>query len=364
MNNQKKQKESYVKTISKKAKLGLLFLFSPSLYCSAKTDKTPLSPITYNDIAQPAKFAKMTRVTQISSQEITERITPILQKHLAERNYNRVYLAEKFIIFYNQNRHLFNTPLKAFVAFDTKQYAKDKHNGVCFGLTKALFDKLPSDLHAYKIGAILPNRYQQNGWHLFPHTAIVIPYENPIEPVDKGYILLDTNFQISVPIVLRYGDKPVAVDLGKKGTWQFQLKANKIICHIFKEQNKTFDTIHDVMVYVLQEYLNGEEAALKTMIASDRRLPIVSQYENGVYKAHLRIDLVKKSLSSAIHGTYQPLISFEEFLSGKKRFDQTFANYLNMDVKKLNSTIETIIKNSDVLNSLTEQYFELLDHEK
>jgi len=340
---------------------GILISFFGSYFLrgSNKTNK-----VFYEDLSRPAKFSEITKKMNLGSQEIVDQVMPILQDHLVGRKYDRFFLVSKFIDFYNENKSSYGSVIEAFVAFDTRAYDKEKANGVCFALTQDLLDSLPENLYAYKIGAILPGRYQQAGWHLFPHAAIVIPFENSEDLSDSGYVLLDPNFDISFPVVLRYKADPVEVDMGRKGLWKFVLRENKIVCHIFlakTEKHDLINAIYDTMIYILKEYQNPEDAALKTMIAADRGIPIVSRDEHGKHKAHLKIDLRKKVISSSIYEKREPLISFDDFVAGVKEFDQQFAALMHMNVEFLNNFVRKIIKNADTLDTLYKEYFSLLN---
>jgi len=323
--------------------------------------------IKFNDISSPVKFTEITQKTTMSSKEIVRIVTPILMEHMSRKNYNRLYLAEAFIDFYNKNQLQYTSSIEALVSFDIKKYETEKDNGICFSLTQDLFDRLPCSIQACKIGAILPGRYQQKGWHLFPHTAIIIPFENPEDFSDTGYILLDPNFDISTPIVLKRESQSTYIDMGKKGKWKFHLVKNKIMCYMFSNEKKNQDSsykIYDVMIYILNEYRNSADSALKTMIATDRGIPIVSRDENGKHIAHMKIDLNKRVVSSSVYERRKPLISFEDFSSGKQEFDREFAELLNMDIDSLNRSIRKIINNVSILETLSEEYFLLLNSEK
>ncbi len=286
-----------------------------------------------------------------SSKALSEKLSPILAKHLKDTNYDRLHLVEQFLGFYLQGSV---KPLEALAAFQPDIKVEPWKGTSCYGLMEDLHARLPRELSAKKIPAFLAKRFQQKGWANLSHTALLIKYASPLDLSDRGYILLDPNFDIECPIILKQDGTPYLVDMRHKGVWSFHLEGDRIVCDR-KDGGPEWRT-----VYEIREYLNSPAVAIKPMIATDRRISCVARNEKGECQAHININLDLEEVSWAIGYEKQPAYSFADMKAGKKIFSEEFASKFSLSQKELHSVLLKIINNKPTLDQLRDDYLDLL----
>jgi len=294
-----------------------------------------------------------------SSLEISNEITPLIRKHLKSTNYDRIHLVEQFVDFcikIKENSNEFDKfeVIKAMADFEPNMSVEIYNGSSCCGLTMLLFDQIPEKFNAYVIPAQLNTKFKQKGWSKYSHTAILISYASPIDKSDRGYILLDPNFDIDEPIILLEDGTPFYVDLKDKGKAALFLEKNKIIFS-FVDHPEFGD-----LVYEIKNYYNPFEVGVKPMIA-DGRISCVSRDEHGVHLGHLNIVLDKAYISWSINYKKMPPIPFQDFVDGGHRFTENFASLFNLTAKSLNETILKIISNLDIILDFTSIYYDLVE---
>lgn len=293
----------------------------------------------------------------LGSQEIVDKVRPTLEQHLVGTNYDRLHLVEQFLDHYHKEKEKNQKlePLEALATFVPDINVEPYKGSSCHGLAINLLDEIPKELHGYHISAVLPKRFQQQGWPVLSHTAVAIPYQNPVDKSDKGIVLLDPNFDIEVPIVLKEDGCPFVVDMREKGYWVFALKEKNIFCWDAKKFSED-----PIMTYDLRHYLNPVAVSVKPMIATDERISMVSRDRNGSHLAHLNIIFKNEQVSSSVEYKKRPLISFVDFFDDHLNFDSTFTNRFRLQEKELNSSIKKIISDVEVLKTLRKQYLEIV----
>lgn len=307
-----------------------------------------------------APFYHITTKSILGKEELKNILQPLLSKHLQSTVYNRLYPIVDFLKYY---KTLKNVPiLDALKNYDIKKVALQKENyGSCFTLINQMFADLPSGLNAHFIPVKLSKKFRQDGWDEFSHTAICIYYENQKDKNDKGFVILEPNLDVPVPLFFsKTGDK-TTVDMGpKRGLWTFEFDGNEVICcgherpgekpwsQQEKEDNK-------IIFIVDRGVIAPYDYALRPMMATDETMSVVSRNAQGVHTAHLKLNLPKKTITCSLNGKYLPQRTFEEFLK-KPSFEKDFCKVLKMDRARLAEAVVEVIKSQDLLKQLREDF--------
>lgn len=319
--------------------------------------------ILLSQISKTPQFDTAPSATPMGSAQIASVISPLLHKHLESTNYDRLHLAEQFIeVFSNQQKGSPEvTPLEAFAAFNPNVSIETYSGGSCYSLTQDLFQQIPKEFNAYTVGSTLPQRFKQPGQAAISHTAVVIPFVNPTDPLDLGCILLDPNFDIEIPIILNKDGSKVKVNVKGKGEWTFLFHKDNILC--FTDAINSAIPLEDqaAMTYSLEKYINGFEVGLKPMIAADRKISLLSRNSEGYHKVHLNVNLTNEMILWSIGDVRQAPIPFAEFLDGKE-FSDDVANALHLSKDSLNNSLRKIIVNKELLNRLNADYLDLVSN--
>lgn len=330
---------------------GMLFLPTQLSNAPAKPERDLLFEISEKPRFRPLKEERV-RMSAASIQKIVQ---PLLQRHLAEKSYDRLHIVEEFIDFFYEKRkeHPQLTPLQALASFQPDTSTEKYRGSLCYGLTDDLFDQLPKKLKAIRVPSTIPVRFQQNGWPQYCHSAIVIVYENPKDSADKGYILLDPNFDIEFPVVLKHDGSPTFIDVKEIGRWSYAVRGGAIECR--DSVNKKLQ-----MKYLLQHYDNHVQVGVKPIIATDRKISLYSRDLTGNQLAYVNVKLDKNLVYSSVKYKKQKPLSFDLFIQGDG-FDTAFVKKLGFShTAHLNKSIKKIVENRELLTQLNREYMELL----
>jgi hypothetical protein len=310
-------------------------------------------------LIQPPLFEAGSKA-YLPSEEIIAKVTPILQSHLVDTNYDRVGVAMQLIDYY-QNRMCSLSEIKRF-EYNTR--LRKGRGGACVSLTLDILSKIPTELNAYVVAAVLPKKYHQFAAPLFCHTAVLIAFENPKESNDQGYVLLDPSFDFSEPIVLYRNGANYSCDGGGEGIWVFAIDRDMITCQIHPQElsdsltEEESNRLH--MIYRTDRLINPVESSALPMALIDRRLSLLARESNGTHTAHLNIELDKGQIVWAMHETRRLPISFDHFFKGDFVFDEPFASCLGMSADELHANILYVLQNKHILDELYIQYLELI----
>lgn len=315
---------------------------------------------TLDQISAPCRFGPLSeKKVVMSSAEIVREVTPLLQQHLEETNYDRVHLVEQFLQFCDENWHSSDQTLLSTLAnFEPDTNVKKWHGNSCYGLNEDLCARLPEHLQPQQIPAILSKRFQQKGWSQYSHTAVLIAYASPIDPLDEGFILLDPSFDIDEPIVLSRNRGPVLVSMKEKGDSLFSLIATSE-GDVIQSQNLTHPEEGDT-IYELKQYFNAAKVGVKPMIAADRKISLVSRDKLGTHLGHINVLLDKGLISWSMNYQKQEPFTFEEMLYQGKGFSEEFARSFHISADDLNQAVRNIILHRQVLQQLYKEYLDLL----
>lgn len=285
-----------------------------------------------------------------SAEELSYLLTPILEEHLKMTNYDRLHLVRQFLDFYESKSGKMNS-LEVLSLFKPDTSIALTRGSSCYGLIDELYDRLPAELNARRIPAVLGKRFQQKGWAKPSHVALLIKYASD---KDEGYVLLDPNFDIEIPIILKSSGEGFVVDMKNKGRWNFRLKGDQIIVNHLNG-GEEWNTVYD-----LKEYLNSSDVAIKPMIAGDRKICLISRNAKGEQQAYFSINLDQKEILWAIGYERQPSISFDDFLNQKNSWSPDFYSKFSFSKEELDTLIVKTIHQAPLLDKLREQYFDLL----
>ena len=285
-----------------------------------------------------------------SAEDLSHLLTPILEDHLRETNYDRLHLVRQFLDFYESKSGKM-TPLEALGFFQPDTSLTHARGSSCYGLIDDLYDRLPAELNARRIPAVLGKRFQQKGWAKPSHVALLIKYTYG---GDQGYVLLDPNFDIEIPIVVKSSGEGFVVDMKNKGRWNFRLLGDQIIVNNLNGGSE-WNTVYD-----LKEYLNSTDVAIRPMIAGDRKICMISRNKKGEQQAYFSVNLDQKEILWSIGYDRQPSISFEDFLNQKCPWSYDFYSQFSLSQEEIDSLVIKTIHQAPVLDQVREQYFELL----
>jgi len=96
--------------------------------------------------------------------------------------------------------------------------------------------------------------------------------------------------------------------------------------------------------------------ALKPMIASDTIPSIVIRDKNGTHVAHLKLNLIKRTITCSVNGKYLPKQTFEEFMK-EPRLSPLFCDRLNFSSCELIEAVKKIITHTKVLDILRNSWY-------
>ena len=300
--------------------------------------------------------------TTLPGHEIVRKVKPILTQHLVDTNYDRVGVGMQLIDYY-QNQ---DCDLPQILSFKYKSELRNGRGAPCVGLTLDILSKIPDEVNAYIVAAILPNRYQQFAAPQYCHAAVLIAFESFEDPSDNGYILIDPSFDLAEPILLYRNSKSYIYNAGRKGIWVFSIDHDTIVCQIYpKGMLSAQITAEEAgqwrMIYRTDQLANPLESSAIPMALIDRRLSLLARDVDGYHTSHLNIELDKGQIVWDLHEKRQTPIHFNQFYNGSYEFDEEFASFLHMKSSDLNGDIMYILNHQNILNELYVQYLELIE---
>ena len=196
-------------------------------------------------------------------------------------------------------------------------------------------------------------QYLQKGWPLLSHTALLMAFEDK-QKQESGYFLLEPNFDIPEGIRLTRNGPPFVYKTKNGDTWTFTLdeKNHRIVC--------SSDKLQESMYYLLKEYRNSEKVAIKSIIAADRKIPMVSRGAKGEHLAHVTIFLDEKVIRFALDDKREPALSFADYLNGKHNFTDHYCKRLHITQEALSDLVRKIVTHAEVLDTLYAEYMTLI----
>ncbi len=335
----------------KRLKKYTFILFVQIVLFSAKTSSA--SNVDIESISQRPILSEIFSWTPMSSETISKIVDPILKSYLKESNYDRLDLIIQYIRYHEISLQTDPslTPLQTLKSFNPNLSLGMLNGSSCFGHYLDLFTKIPSDLITYPVPATIFCPQQQYCWPTFAHVTLIIPFNNPDNKEDVGYILLDPVLKMESPLIITLSGQPQIRNLKEKGLCTFFYENEKIISQT--EDNLT-------MTYYLKEFTNFIEAGLKPILAADRKITLYSRTELGEVIASLVLLLDTNTLRYRLKGQPIKEISFTDFLSGTTVPEDALASELHINEEKLLSSIQEIITHTDLLNELYTNYINLV----
>ena len=172
--------------------------------------------ITIDDIAPSPHFFSIPKYkAPFSSQVLLSQLSPVLRDHVVQNNFDQFHPLVQFIDFYNEAKREKPTvsPLEVLSKFPGQQFLSD-HGGYCYTLVQDLLDKLPSEIQKYSYKAVgtQSKRHYYPGHPYIYHVVLVIPFQNPLDMEDGGYILLDPALSIIDPVVVKKNGELTYID--------------------------------------------------------------------------------------------------------------------------------------------------------
>jgi|GEM_PF-6988065 len=315
--------------------------------------------ITPKDLYEEPIFTEISYWNSIGSKELCEILPPILKKHLKNTNGDRLSTAELYVLHHEAiaSTNPGIDPLETLASFPVEHPISKLKGSYCFGMNDLLLSELPKELKAYTVPSVPFPSVIQPFWPAICHVALIVPFQNPEDPEDRGYALLDPHFKVETPIITLLSGNPDQKNLRDKGVCTFMYKDGKIVS---RSDLSTPET--DVsMVYYIQNFENSLKARLRPLLAADRKILLFSRTEEGKVGACLFL-LMNKATIRYYEGD-GPIreIPFADFLSGKERIDPFFISNLHVDEENFLQAIETVILNRSLFDTLYENYQKLLE---
>lgn len=234
-------------------------------------------------------FTDMSKAYSVTTGSIIQACQDMLRDHLANTNYDRLSMAEKFLDYVTEN-HMEDNLITAYNAFASSfnQAIFDDSSGNCISLNKDLQRRFDFRIPINTIVSTLPRSHYQPGFPFYAHVATAIYCSD-------GIILMDSGFHVPQPIILR-PSIPMSIDLGSRGTWVFVYDGvRKIDCTICPNQTTMhWDEERQKKLrftYYLRHILNPHSAISYPILAMDRKIPLVSRDSEGRKLAQLTINL-------------------------------------------------------------------------
>ena len=314
--------------------------------------------IDIENISQKPIYSDTLCWNSIGSKELYEILDPLLKNHLKETNYDRLNLLLQYIehydILYEKNPLI--DPLEALESFTPDLSLGEVNGSSCFSLNIDLASRLPSYLSAYPIPATLFPTSQQPYWPILSHVALIIPFYNPKDLEDTGFILLDPHLKIEIPLIITLTGKSETHDLKEKGICTFSYEKETIIVRNLLEPNKN----NFSMTYYLTEITNFIEMGVKPILAADRKITLYSRTAQGKVIASLVLLLDTNTLRYHLQGSPIKEISFLDFLSNQALLEASLADELHIEKEKLYAIIEKILLHKNLLDDLYHKYTDFI----
>ncbi|MBS0627981.1 MAG: hypothetical protein JSS09_07205, partial [Verrucomicrobia bacterium] len=245
------------------------------------------SVISLDEISERPVFKSISFSNPIGSAELCEIITPVLKEHIIQTNGDRLSILNEYLLHHDklssENKNI--SPLETLATFSPSFSLSEFHGSYCFTMNEDLASRLPSHIHCYTIPATLFPISQQPFWPILSHVALIIPFHNPIDPKDAGYILLDPHLKMDTPLVALLSGDPKQKDLKEKGTCTFFYYDNKIL----SKSNLSINGLDYSMTYYIKEITNSVKANLRPILAADRKSLLFSRSEDGKIMAYISL---------------------------------------------------------------------------
>jgi Domain of unknown function (DUF4157) len=249
-----------------------------------------------------------------------EAVLPLLEKQLAiqtlAKNYDRLIYINQYLTFLTRHPELTLLEALYLLPLDSSSLAGLFTGGHCAALSGDLLKTADvRDVPSYLVASILPETFQQKFAPKYCHAGGIIKFEHPKDKGDRGYIIVEPGFNITVPIVVRPG-KPCTLPQGEE-QWVFTLSDDEkeIVCQpqpTTGEKWKASKQREKRMVYRTDQILNPDEAITKQLLGVDRRPPILARDKDGNVVAKLLVNYQKAWIELATAGKRIDPVPFDQ----------------------------------------------------
>ncbi|MGL4348948.1 MAG: hypothetical protein ACRCSV_05820 [Chlamydiales bacterium] len=320
--------------------------------------------IEFEKISGIPNFENSLVNTHLSSEEIQKIVTPILKYFFSKVHYTRLNLTCQFIDYYNKldRQTLYEiTPLKALETFtpDVQRTIEITNGGSCYEFIKYITERLPNSLKSNLVSGSAP-MWSPKYCHKLSHIAAVIVYNDPKNSRDTGFILLDPSFKLDEPVTipLHGVSKPITSLSGY--VFVFCHEKDTILGKIVTTRESGEIDENLCITYFLKKITNFIDVAIKPLIACTRNISLMTYGNCFENNSDLRIRLDKEIITWGVGSEWKPIITFNEFLTKKFRFGQNFSKSSLLDINQVNDSIEKIILNKRLLQTLHLEYINIL----
>jgi len=315
--------------------------------------------VCLDSISEKPIFQDISDYVSMGSTELSAIITPLIKEHLSRANGDRLSILNQYLCHHDllssQDPNI--DPLETLSSFSPTLSLSDLQGSYCFGLNEDLISRLPPNIHAYTVPATLFPSTQQPYWPILSHVAIVIPFRNPNDAEDAGYILLDPHLKMDTPLVALFSGNLQQKNLKEKGICTLFYQDGKII----SQSDLSTEENNFSMVYYIKEFINGAKVGLRPILAADRRTLLFSRTEEGKVIAYISLLFDNNVIRYYLEGKPKQEIPFSKFLSHEVTLDQDLIQGLHVDETVLLSTIEKILLHKNLLDELYQKYVHLLE---
>lgn len=210
------------------------------------------------------------------------------------------------------------TPQEAFASFgmDARERATPGSGGHCGALALRLLNGTAAARQGYIVGSDLPQAFHEAGVPVPGHGAALVPFANPNDKSDRGWILLEPGFNLPEPIVLR-GATPV--DYAHQGQQEhlriyFEPRSNEIVFERrpFGKELSAEEVLAQRMTFRTDRFLNFDNSVTMAMVAVHQSPRIIGRDADGKFTAFLIVNLAKGRVEITVDGARTAPILFKD----------------------------------------------------
>jgi hypothetical protein len=307
-------------------------------------------PLGTQDLSPAARFAPISPSATVkeSSASLCAYLGPLLKEQVTSFNYDSLIFVNRFLEHLEAQREKTPSlsPLEAMKTFEPSAYAEVEGNGGshCVGLATHLVDYLREQgLPAFVVGA--REEGSASKLEVF-HAAAMVKFENPDDPKDKGYVLLEPGLNFTTPVVIK-PDQPGRLDQGGQ-TYNYTLDDKNLwMDRVFR------DGFVKKASFPLQEWQNPEILTRLAPMLYDRPALLARNEQGGVVEAVIP-DLRQRTFELRVRDQ-RVIVPFDDPSRLEATVTPEFAEVLNFSREELLGRLEQISRHADELKQLLDE---------
>ncbi len=322
---------------------------------SASESASPPRAAGHPGIEPPSIHAPHIAPVRMSSASLLKVIGPSMKKQLIERSYNRAGFLAGFLEFYDEQKSS-NPSITAIEAFrqfgiDTSARLGPLGGGHCAALSKEIMAQTGM---GFLCPSTLPSAYQQKNAPKICHAATLVPFANPEDDSDKGFLVIDPGFNFPGPVRVLLDGSASTISSGNE-TWEFHfdVKDQAVVGYEVTKKDKKADHL----ILFTTEIDNPDNAITLPLMCVDMRPCILARSDTGDVVAKLIIDLRTTEAGQNVQITIsgqRSKYSFADVLREDAWASEALATLLRLRRVDLVRHVRQIINGQAVLQALRE----------